>query len=325
MLSREKLLHPATVIATIALFVALGGATYAASTIATRNLRNGAVTAAKLRNGAVTGAKIKNGAISRAKLARGAVGSAQLAAGAVGAAQLAPGTVGAGALQPGSVGTTQLANEAVTAAKLATDAVTTVKIAGAAVTSAKLATAAVGTTQIADLAVTTEKIAGAAVTGGKIAPATITGANIAPATITASNIAPNQVVLGTGSLLTTRQDVANGAVNQTLLSLPGLGTLRVSCVAGLATTNFVNETGGTATVENWGVNNGAPDAAFIDRNNPPNGGVITATNGGNGPQSVEWQVSFTDAGGGAHAATMWVTVGANLTNCQAAAQAITTG
>jgi hypothetical protein len=54
----------ANVIATIALFVALGGASYAATnlpknSVGTKQIKNGAITAAKVRNGAITGAKIQ--------------------------------------------------------------------------------------------------------------------------------------------------------------------------------------------------------------------------------------------------------------------------
>jgi hypothetical protein len=53
----------ANVMATIAVFIALGGASYAATqlpknSVGTRQLKNGAVTSAKIKNGAVTGSKI---------------------------------------------------------------------------------------------------------------------------------------------------------------------------------------------------------------------------------------------------------------------------
>jgi hypothetical protein len=82
----------ALVVATLALFVALGGTTYAAvglapGSVGTRQLRNGAVTAAKVKPGALDTADFKAGT-----LLRGATG----ATGAPGA-QGIPGTPG----QPG--------------------------------------------------------------------------------------------------------------------------------------------------------------------------------------------------------------------------------
>ena len=85
---------PALIVALLALFVALGGTTYAAvqihgsqivdNTIATSKLRNGAVAGAKLRNGAVTGAKLAPGL--RARLLQRSVTGAQGATGAKGEA-----------------------------------------------------------------------------------------------------------------------------------------------------------------------------------------------------------------------------------------------
>jgi hypothetical protein len=86
MWSREKLLHPATLIATLALFVALSGVTYAAARIGT----------SQLANGAVTGTKLADGAVSSKKLARNAVTGSRLASNSVGVRNLVAGTAVAG-------------------------------------------------------------------------------------------------------------------------------------------------------------------------------------------------------------------------------------
>ena len=59
---------PAMVVASIALFVAIGGIGWAAATIGTNDIENGAVTAKKLAKKAVTTKKIKKEAVSGAKL-----------------------------------------------------------------------------------------------------------------------------------------------------------------------------------------------------------------------------------------------------------------
>jgi hypothetical protein len=64
---------PALVISTIALFVAIGGISWAAATIGTNDIKNGAVTAKKLHKNAVTKKKIKDNAIDSAKIRDGAV------------------------------------------------------------------------------------------------------------------------------------------------------------------------------------------------------------------------------------------------------------
>jgi hypothetical protein len=79
---------PALVISLIALFVSVSGVAWAAATIGTSDIKNGAVTAKKLHNKAVTTKKIKNNAVNDAKIADGAVGKTELADGAVGADQL---------------------------------------------------------------------------------------------------------------------------------------------------------------------------------------------------------------------------------------------
>ena len=106
MTRNRSLPRPATVLAMLALFVALGGSANAAGLIGSSKLKSGAVTTSKLANGAVTTAKLrtaavdatrlKNGAVTSAKIASGAVGGSQIAAGAITAAKLAPGVAVAG-------------------------------------------------------------------------------------------------------------------------------------------------------------------------------------------------------------------------------------
>ncbi len=105
-----KHLSPGTVIACIALFVALSGAAYAAKTIKTQNLANGAVTAPKLRNGAVINAKLRNGAVTGAKIAPATIGSGQLANGSVRSGQLGGGVVTEAKIKDGAVSSKKLSS-----------------------------------------------------------------------------------------------------------------------------------------------------------------------------------------------------------------------
>jgi hypothetical protein len=104
----------ANVTATLALFVALTGASaYAANQLASqsvgeRQLRPGAVTADKLRRNAVTAPKIKALAVKEGKLANEAVTAAKMT--------------------PASVATSSLVEAAVTNSKLAPDAVSGDKV-----------------------------------------------------------------------------------------------------------------------------------------------------------------------------------------------------
>lgn len=99
---------------TIALFLALGGATafaveqLPARSVGARALRPGAVTADKIRKNAITSPKIESLAIKSSKLATGAVREAKLA--------------------NGSVVNSKLAGEAITGEKIANGAVTGTQI-----------------------------------------------------------------------------------------------------------------------------------------------------------------------------------------------------
>jgi hypothetical protein len=105
--TRERLLHPATIIATGALFVALGGATYAATKVGPKQLRTAAVTAPKIRAGAVTTPKIRNSAVTSAKLAPGAVEDA-----------IGVGSITTVKIQNGAISNEKLGDGAVSEAKL---------------------------------------------------------------------------------------------------------------------------------------------------------------------------------------------------------------
>jgi hypothetical protein len=116
----RRRLSYANVVSTLALFVAIGGASAVAATqlapksVGERQLRPGAVTADKLRKNSVTAPKIKALAVKQGKLAGGAVDSSKLAGGAV------------------------------TSDKLAAAAVSTDKLAAAAVTGEKVDEASLG-------------------------------------------------------------------------------------------------------------------------------------------------------------------------------------
>ncbi len=101
---------PALVVATLALFVALGGTTYAATTINGSSIVNKSITSAKLKNQSVGTAQLKdfgvqrrdiqNGAVTVSKLATGSVTGTKIVSGAVGSAAIANNSVARGDLQP---------------------------------------------------------------------------------------------------------------------------------------------------------------------------------------------------------------------------------
>jgi len=94
---------PGTVIAVIALIVALGGTAYAVklkrNSVGPKQLKSNAVTEKKIAGGAVTESKLAGGAVTAAKIAGGAVTEAKLAGGAVTESKIADGSIGRGKLQ----------------------------------------------------------------------------------------------------------------------------------------------------------------------------------------------------------------------------------
>jgi hypothetical protein len=103
---RIKRPSPATVIAIIALIVAMGGTAEAVKThalVGKRDIAKEAVTAKALAKGAIHPKAISTGAVKEAAISRGAVGATALAAGAVTAGAMSPDSITSRALAPESV------------------------------------------------------------------------------------------------------------------------------------------------------------------------------------------------------------------------------
>jgi hypothetical protein len=131
-ITRPKLNY-ANVIATIALFVALGGAAVAAglpkNSVGQKQLKRGAVTAAKLKRGAVTSGKIAPRAVTAGKLGANAVLPGNLGNGIITTNKLSDQAVIASKIKNGVITTNKLNNGAVTTAKLGDKSVTLGKLA----------------------------------------------------------------------------------------------------------------------------------------------------------------------------------------------------
>jgi hypothetical protein len=143
----------ANVIASLALFVALGGSAVAAG----------------LAKNSVGPNQLKKGAVQASKLAKQAVVSGKIAPKAVTAGKLGPNAVLPGNLGAGIIDASKIAAGAVTAEKIKNNVITTNKINNAAVTSQKLAANGVATSNLAEKVVTTAKLNDGAVTSAKLA------------------------------------------------------------------------------------------------------------------------------------------------------------
>jgi hypothetical protein len=136
-------LNYANVIATIALFVALGGAAVAAglpkNSVGPKQLKPSAVTTKALHRRAVTSGKIGPKAVTAGKLGPFAVLPGNLGNGIISTEKLGDGAVIASKIKNGVITTNKLSNGAVTTAKLDDNAVTSSKIADGSVTATTLA------------------------------------------------------------------------------------------------------------------------------------------------------------------------------------------
>jgi hypothetical protein len=89
-----------SVTATIALFAALAGTSYAAITITGSNIRNGTLTGADLRNESIKGSDIDNGSLTGSDLKTGSVTSSDIADGALRLGDFRAGELPAGPAGP---------------------------------------------------------------------------------------------------------------------------------------------------------------------------------------------------------------------------------
>jgi len=150
---RSKVTY-SNVIATMALFIALGGVAVAAglprNSVGPKQLKRGAVTTAKLRKQAVTSGKLAPKSVINGKLAENSVGPGNIGNGAVTTAKLAANSVIASTIKNGVITANKLGNEAVTTAKLGKEAVTTAKLDNESVTSGKLGKGSVTAAKLSD-------------------------------------------------------------------------------------------------------------------------------------------------------------------------------
>jgi hypothetical protein len=130
------------VIATVALFVALGGAAVAAglprNSVGVNQLKRGAVTAAKLKKAAVTSGKLAPKSVIAGKLGPNAVLPGNIGNGAITSAKIGAGAVIATSIKNGVITSNKLTGKAVTTDKLAAGAVTNPILANGSVTPNKL-------------------------------------------------------------------------------------------------------------------------------------------------------------------------------------------
>jgi hypothetical protein len=110
------------VIASLALFMSLGGTSYAAvkaKSIGTKQLKNNAVTSGKIARNGVTASDIRAGVVDGSKIKTGAIDSSKIQFNSIGSQHILDASIGAQDIQPGSIGAREIANGSLDAQKIA--------------------------------------------------------------------------------------------------------------------------------------------------------------------------------------------------------------
>jgi hypothetical protein len=180
--------------------------------------------------------------------------------------------------------------------------------------------------------VTTSKLRAGAVGTGDLADNAIGSSKVADGSLLAADIKDGEVVKGNARILSTAVTLPDGASTTTLVSAPGLGALRASCAAGIATTQWSNTATTPVVVMNQvafhRTGAAAVTAADIDYVHEVTVAAGAATDqpanlGVTGWESVMWQASVDDSAGD-HVATVWVTASASGASCRVTAQGFST-
>jgi hypothetical protein len=116
----------ANVVAVMAMFIALGGFSYAATKIGSKQIANNSIRSKDIRTGAVSTSDIKTNTIGTFDITDGAITTADIADGAIGAGKLADNAVGSGKIEDGAVNNADLARSVAVAKGFATVAATNV-------------------------------------------------------------------------------------------------------------------------------------------------------------------------------------------------------
>ena len=100
----------ANVMSTVAVFVALGGSSYAAVKVGTREIRNDSVRSVDIRKNEVSGSDIRKGQVRGSDLRNNDISGSDLRNGSVAGSDIKPGTLRGGHVAPNSIDGRSIAN-----------------------------------------------------------------------------------------------------------------------------------------------------------------------------------------------------------------------
>lgn len=195
-------------------------------------LGSAAVEAGKIASNAVTTDKIASLAVNADKIASNAITTAKIAADAVTSAELADNAATEAAIATNAITATKISDGAIETAKLAAGAVTAAKITAGTITASEIASSTIVAGNIAAGTITASEIAGNTITATQIAAGTITSAEILTGTITATQIAANAITASEIAANTiTASQIAAGAISATEIASGAVTTAKLSALS----------------------------------------------------------------------------------------------
>ncbi len=210
---------PATVIALIALFVALGGPAQAAKLINGKKIKKNTITTKQIKNRTITSGDISSRTLRSLKAKSKSVSSAQIIDGSVSLADMAFGSVTGNQVVDRSLTGIDVAPDSIGAGELATDSVGNAEIADDAVTNREIKTSAV----------TKGSIKGSSIGTGEVIDRDLTGVDIAKAsgTLPVTTVTLAAQACATRDFTAPDYSIPAGAVAGTVVavSAPGDGVV----------------------------------------------------------------------------------------------------
>ena len=119
---------PAMIVACLALFVGMSGASYAATKIGASQIKNNAVRSKHIKNGEVKGADVRANAINGVKVADSSLGGADVANESLTGDDIADGGIRGADVADGTISGTDVTNESIGTDDLAADSVNSAKV-----------------------------------------------------------------------------------------------------------------------------------------------------------------------------------------------------
>jgi uncharacterized protein YjbI with pentapeptide repeats len=190
MRKRLKLVRPshATVVAYLALFVALGGGALAAT-----NLAKNSVGAKQLRKNAVTGPKIKNGAVSGAKVADGSLTGADVQNQSLASADVLNGSLTGTDVLNESLAGTDVQNESLASPDVRNESLTGGDVQNASLTGTDVLNESLSGEDVLDESLTGTDVQNASLTGADVLNGSLTGGDVQAGSLTGGNLATGTV------------------------------------------------------------------------------------------------------------------------------------